>query len=430
MLIQTAKHSFLGRASVRFSVAVLGFMACCWLLVGSAKSGIARFLADYGVRAELAAPTEMAEALKPDDPETHRARALLHEEAGEQIAAARKLEQAIALRPRDPFLWVELGLVRDQAGETEQAIVAFQKATQLAPHYAQSRWQLGNLLLRAGRYDDAFAELRGAVASNPALFPNAIDLAYGVYGGDAAAVESAIRPSTPAARLALARTYARYGNAKDTLRVARLLEQLSGEQRQTLVTDLLEAKQFSAAFEIWISGVDANRKDAVDGRESIVDGGFERELRVDEMPSFGWQIERGLKGIKTSLGKGESRSGHRHLVMDWSGDPATWTPAVSQLVLVAPGKSYRLSFWACAEELVTAGSPIVTINDAAQNELPLTQSPPLTRANGQWRQYSMQFETGATTQAIQLAVRREFCAVTPCPIFGQLWLDDFALSVR
>lgn len=429
MLIQTDKHSFLGRASVRFSLAVLGCMACCWLLVGSAKSGIARFLTDYGVRAELAAPAEMAEALNPDDPETYRARALLHESAGDQIAAARKLEQAIALRPRDPFLWVELGLARDQAGEPERAIIAFQNATRLAPFYAQSRWQLGNLLLRLGRYDDAFAELRGAVASNPALFPNVIDLAYGVYGGDAAAVESAIRPDTLVAKLALARTYARHGNAKDTLRVARSLERLSGEQRQTLVTDLLEAQQFSAAFEIWVSGLDAHHK-VVGGQESIVDGGFETELRAGELPSFGWRIERGLKGVKATWGKREARSGNRYLILDWSGDPAVWTPAMSQLILVAPGKSYRLSFWARAEDLVTAGAPIVTINDAAKNELPLAQSPPLTQANGQWRQYFVQFETGANTQAVQLAVRREFCAVTPCPVFGQLWLDDFVLSNR
>ncbi len=427
---QILDQSFRWRASVRFSLAVLGIFACCWLLVGAAKSGLSRFFSAYGVRAELVAPVEMAEVLKPDDPEIHRARALLYEEAGDHIAAARKLERAIALRPRDPFLWVELGLARDQAGEIEQAIIAFQKATQLAPYYAQSRWQLGNLLLRAGRYDEAFAEIRGAVASNPTLFPNAIDLAYGIYGGDAVAVESAIRPGTHAAKLALARTYARRGNAEDTLRVTLSLERLSGEQRQTLVTDLLEARQFSAAFEIWVNGLDGNRKDSVGGRESIVDGGFEAELRAGQLPSFGWRIERELKGVKVFLGKRESRSGNRHLILDWSGDPAVWTPAMSQLILVAPGKSYRLSFWARAEDLVTAGAPIVTINDAAKNELPLAQSTPLTQADGQWRQYFVQFETGANTQAVQLAVRREFCAVTPCPVFGQLWLDDFVLSNR
>lgn len=427
---QTFTQSFRWRASVRFSLAMLGIFACCWLLVGAAKSGLSRFFSAYGVRAELAAPVEMAEILKPDDPEIHRARALLYEEAGDHIAAARKLEQALAMRPRDPFLWVELGLARDQAGETEQAIIAFQKATQLAPYYAQSRWQLGNLLLRAGRYGEAFAEIRGAVASNPTLFPNAIDLAYGIYGGDAVAVESAIRPDTHAAKLALARTYARRGNAEDTLRVALSLERLSGEQRQKLVTDLLEARQFSAAFDIWASGGETSRKNTDVGRESIVDGGFEAELRTSELPSFGWRIERELKGVKAFLGKREPRSGNRHLILDWSGDPAVWTPAMSQLIMVAPGKSYRLSFWARSEDLVTAGAPIVTITDAAKNELPLGQSPPLTQANGQWRQYFVQFETGANTQAVQLAVRREFCASTPCPIFGQLWLDDFALNNR
>lgn len=372
----------------------------------------------------------MAEELRPQDPDAHQTRARLFEAAGEHVAAASKLEDAVALRPRDHFLWVELGLARDQAGETEAAIVAFKKATQLAPYYAQPRWQFGNLLLRAGRYGEAFAELRGAVASNPALLPNTIDLAFGVYEGDAAAVESAIKPETQSARLALASFFARRGKSQDALRLFRSLGQISGEQRQGLLTDLLDAKQFPAAFEVWTSVFGENRDDVIAGRESIVDGGFESEIRIGEPPSFGWRIERDQKGVKAFLSKREPHAGARSLVLEWSGDPQPWTLAVSQLFLVSPGKTYRLSFRARAEDLVTAGSPIVTVNDAAKNELPLAQSAPLIQATSQWQQYSFQFETGAETQAITLAVRREFCASTPCPIFGRVWLDDFALSNR
>ncbi len=425
MFIQQIADNFFWRNSTRKAAAFVGFFACCWLAVAVATMGISRFLSDYGLRAEVTVAVDKAASLRADDAEALFTRAMLFSDSGEYFAAARKLEQAIALRPRDHFLWVELGLARDQAGETEAAIAAFKEATRLAPYYAQPRWQLGNLLVRAGRYEVAFSELRGAIASNPELFPNAIDLAFGVYAGDVGAVEQAIQPNTPAAQFALARILAKRGKAKDALKLFRTIGQLSAEQRQSLLTDLFDAKQFPAAYDVWASGFDER---SIGGRESVIDGGFESEIRTGVAPAFGWRIERDQKGVKAFLSAREPHSGTRSLVLEWSGDPPAWTTAVSQIVLVAPSTKYRLSFWARAEDLVTAISPLVTIHDSANSERPLAVSFPLIQATAEWRHCSLQFETGAETQAITLAVRREFCSATPCPIFGRLWLDDFTLG--
>lgn len=425
MFIQQIADNFFWRNSSRKAAAFVGFFACCWLAVAAATMGVSRFLSDYGLRAEVTGAVDKAASLRADDAEAPFTRAMLFTDSAEFFAAARKLEQAIALRPRDHFLWVELGLARDQAGETEAAIAAFKEATRLAPYYAQPRWQLGNLLVRAGRYEEAFSELRGAIASNPELFPNAIDLAFGVYAGDIAAVELAIQPNTPAAQFALARILAKRGKAKDALRLFRAIGQLSAEQRQSLLTDLFDARQFSAAYDVWASGFDER---AIGGRESVIDGGFESEIRVGTAPAFGWRIERDQKGVKAFLSAREPQSGARSLILEWSGDPPAWTTAVSQVMLVSANTRYRLSFWARAEDLVTAVSPLVTIHDSANSERPLALSVPLIQMTHEWRQYSVQFQTGTDTQAVTLAVRREACASPPCPIFGRIWLDDFALS--
>ena len=417
------------RTPIRITASVIGLFVCGWLTVGAAKIGVSRLLSDYGMRANLPVAANRAVSYGNSDPEVRYTRAVLFTGTGEFTAAARELEQTIVLRPRDHNLWVELGLARDQAGEAESAIAALKESTRLAPYYAQPRWQLGNLLIRKGRYDEAFAELRGAVASNPTLLPNAIDLAYGLYGGDAAAVERTIQPQTASARFTLARFFARNGKAEDALRLFRVSGRVSDADRQKLLAELFAARQFPAAYEVWANNPDGTRQSNLfSGRASMIDASFEEDIRTGASTTFGWRIDRDQRAVKASLNTNEPHTGARSLLLEWSGDPQPSTAVVSQLVLVSPKKAYRLSFWVRTEDLVTAGSPIITVSEPAETERLLTYSAPLVQSTKDWRRYSLQFETGTDTQAINIAVRREGCTATPCPIFGRIWFDDFVLG--
>ncbi|MBS1787339.1 MAG: tetratricopeptide repeat protein [Acidobacteria bacterium] len=416
------------RNVIRIIAAMLGILACGWLTVDAAGRGISRLLSDYGLRANLPIVADRAVSYRADDPETRFYRAQVFAGSGDPAAAAQELERAVSLRPRDHTLWVELGLARDQAGDADGSIAAFQQATRLAPYYAQPRWQLGNALIRVGRYDEAFIELRGAVASDPALLPNTIDLAYGLYAGDAAAVERAIQPQTPSARFTLARFFARNEKPDDALRLFHASGRVSEADRQKLLSELFAAKQFPAAYEVWTSGLDEAHRTIIGSKGPLIDGSFEDEVRTAAITTFGWRIDRDQRAVKTSLNTREPHSGARSLLVEWNGDPQPSTAVASQVVLVAPGKVYRVSFWVRTEELVTAGSPIITVTDAGKTERLLTYSASLKQTSNEWRQYSLQFETNADTQAVNIAVRREGCVATPCPIFGRIWFDDFALG--
>jgi hypothetical protein len=322
------------------------------------------------------------------------------------------------------MLWLELGMARDQSGDTQGAITAFKEATRLAPFYAHPRWQLGNTLIRAGRYDEAFVELRAAVASDPKLFPNLIDLAHGLYS-DASAVERAVQPQTPSAQMALSRFFARHGETDEALRLFRAVSQISQQERQDLLAELIAAKHFPEAYEVWASGVEGGPPST---KYSIVDGGFEGEIRVSFSAGFGWRVERGQRALRASLDAHEPHSGARSLLIEWNGDPQPSIPAVSQLTLVEPGKRYRLSFWALSEDLVTAQSPTVTVIAMGRVERLLAQSILPLQNTSKWRQYWLEFEADLETNAVTLAVHRENCASAPCPIFGKTWFDDFTLS--
>jgi len=432
---QLISHRSLAQSRSLCYAAAAGLFVCGWLLWSAGRMGISHLLSNYALRAGLLIAADRAATFSPSDPAARRARATVLLSAGEYAAAASEFERAVALRPRDYVLWLELGQARDQAGEIEGAIAAFKEATRLAPYYAQPRWQLGNTLLRAGRYDEAFAELRRASASNPALLPNLIDLAYGLYNGNVGAIEQAVQSQTPTARLWLARICARNGKADEALRLFRAAGPIPDHERQALMAELLSAKRFPEAYEVWASGRrESNRavlrksphEEPNEGRGPITDGGFEDEIETDTS-GFGWQIWRAPQVISVSLNAHQPHNGSRSLLIEWSGDLQPSTPVVSQLIMVEPKTRYRLRFWARAEELVTGGPPTVTVSDPGGERL-FGQSAPLSQATSGWSQYSAEFETTAETRTALIAVRRQGCGAAPCPIFGRAWFDDFTLN--
>ncbi|MCA1816990.1 MAG: hypothetical protein LC746_11390, partial [Acidobacteria bacterium] len=57
----------------------------------------------------------------------------------------------------------------------------------------------------------------------------------------------------------------------------------------------------------------------------------------------------------------------------------------------------------------------------------LAQSKTLPQGTTNWATYDVEFTAGAKAEAVLVAVRREGCDASPCPMFGRVWLDDFSL---
>src|SRR5438552_10089755 len=115
-------------------------------------------------------PADEAVIVTPTDPEAHYTRALSLVNAERLDEALGELQQATRLRPHHYYEWLDLGVTFDQLGNQEAATDAFRESVRLAPYFAQPRWQLGSLLFRQGRYQEAFVELRLGAKSNSNLF--------------------------------------------------------------------------------------------------------------------------------------------------------------------------------------------------------------------------------------------------------------------
>jgi tetratricopeptide (TPR) repeat protein len=402
-------------------LAVVGVLVF-WI---AAKAGFSRLLGKYALITGDLRVAERAASLSPSDPETHRIRAaVLYKLRGLPQAAA-ELELALSLRPRDDSLWLQLGILRDELEDFQGASFAFNESVRLAPYYALPRWQRGNFLLRQGRFDEAFADLRRAAASDPDYIPTLIDLSWGVSKGNQQVTEAYAEITTSRMHLAFAEFLARHGKGREAVDQFALAGPVSDQTRYELVRHLISANAFKEAFQIWRR--DKTAGPGEQGTAAIYDGGFEGPLTFDEF-GFGWRLFRGSQSVNLAADSSLRESGAKSLLVEFLGDSNPDTPLLSQMILVKPSARYRLNFAARTQDIVTGGLPLAVVSNAAGSGKRLAESPVVAQRSVDWQVVSFDFQTEPKTDAITLSLQRKNCTTSPCPIFGSLWLDSFSIE--
>ncbi|HYO99627.1 MAG TPA: tetratricopeptide repeat protein [Pyrinomonadaceae bacterium] len=398
----------------------------------------------YGVRwciantmAEWLPDIQAAQAaarLAPDDPQAHftiarlRERSFLPEELPE---AARRYEEAARLSPNDFRLFMELGRVRGLIGDARGGEEALRRAVELAPNYPAPRWYLGNLLLRQGRIEEAFAELRRAGDANPQMFrPQMLELSWRFYNGDIQSVLKAAGESA-GARGALMDYLINQKRLDDALRLWEKFD--AGErkaQRETgekLLLRLLEAKRFHEVLTMHreLAVVDGTPTSAE--RERFTNGGFEAAVGPPGKSPFEWQVTP-VAGVQMGLDERVQQEGARSLRLAFSTPGTLDFRNISQLVTVEPQTRYRIAYYVRTEDLKSEATLATEVVDAAQPGSVLAASEPLAIGTADWRAVALDFTTGAETRAVTLRIVSPQCPAATCPIFGKVWYDNFNLQ--
>jgi Flp pilus assembly protein TadD len=405
-------------------------------LMGSWYAGrwyVGDVVAEYAPNLETGAieTAQMTTGLAPDDPLTHWTVAALEKRALPPDRLPETLgeyEKAVSLSPNDYRLWVDLGRTREQSGDVAGGEKALRRAVQLAPSYAEPRWLLGNLLLRAGRSDEAFAELRLAGEANPQLRPQIFNMAGYVFRQDIEAMSRAVG-SSAAARADLAIYLASQNRLDDalgqwaTLSAAEKLEQHA--TGGALMSTLLLAKRFHEAFKVYF---EINPQGAAGlQKEKVFNGGFEGDVGFSSDNPFDWRIQSAAQA-QVGIDERYRRSGNRGLRVRYQAPGAVLATNLIQLIVVEPATSYRLEYYVRATDLQSAATPYVLVQDGADG-VALGASAPLAVGTNDWRLVAIDFKTNAKTQAIIIGTNREVCpSETVCPIFGIVWYDDFNLQ--
>lgn len=381
---------------------------------------------------ELAADIERARAavrLAPSDPQAHftlgvRSREFLLPH--ELPKALQEYEQAVSLSPSDFRLWMDLGRAREQADDYAGGERALRRAVDLAPFYAAPRWSLGNLLLREGRLDEAFQELRRASDADPSLRPQVFNLASRMYNGSVGEIMTRAGDSAPA-RAQLIQYLINLERVDDAFKLWKgLSTEERGQQRdagEALMRTLFAAKRFSSVLEVYrdltpTAGANVGH---------VSNGSFEQAIGAPGTNLFDWQVASVMQA-QIHLDAKNSHHGERSLRIIFNAPSAIDFRNVSQFVVVEPSTRYQLQFFIRTVDLKTASTLVTEIVDAADPSRLLAASEPIPDGRNEWQPMTVDFTTSPQTNAVTLRLNRAPCVTGACPIFGKVWYDNFDLQ--
>lgn len=380
------------------------------------------------LKAEYKEVADLTVSWAPDDPQTHYVSAVLHERTflpEDLPVSLSEYEKAAALAPHNFFLWLELGKARERSGDAKAAEMTLRKALELAPNYAQVHWALGNNLLRQGRSDEAFAEIRLAASSDEKYTHPAAAMAWQVFDGDISLIRNTIGDSS---RINVAMATLLMGQKRlDEALV--IWESLTPEEKRVTYkqtsTDfygqLVAAGKYGAALIVFSSALAAEGEEA--SRGNISNGGFEDPVKPQNAAIFEWRIAEALKP-QVATDTAQKHSGMRSLVMIFNPNDGKDFRSVSQTVVVEPGKAYQFELF-YKSDLKTEAT--LKWEVAAVNDGKILGSTEPVAEGADWTPQRVKFTVPANAEAVSIRLVRAACAGL-CPIGGRIWFDGLTLS--
>ncbi len=135
------------------------------------RRDFAVFLAAGGRMQEALGLLLEAQRLAPADPELPYLAALAHAELGDPAAAEQCLREAVRIDPQFGRAHYNLGLLLDRGGRTEEALATLRQAATVDRRNADAPYAVATILLRLGNPGAAATAAREALARDPAHEP-------------------------------------------------------------------------------------------------------------------------------------------------------------------------------------------------------------------------------------------------------------------
>ena len=363
-------------------------------------------------------------SLAPDDPQTHHTAAIELEKSFDPADVEKALlefEKAAALAPRNYMFWLDLGRARERSGDGQGAELALRRALELAPNYSRVQWALGNALLRQGRIDEAFVEIRKAVAGDPAYATPAAVTAWQFFEGDVGKIRRAMDGSSHF-NVALAALLAREKRFDEAIEVWSTVppgekKTLLKETGRTLRDTLLAEKKFRDAVR-----VAADLGDGGERAGQFTNGGFESSVKPDGAGFFEWQIGHGMQP-QIVLSAGQKHGGNNSLLLVFNATDAKDIRNVAQTIAVEPGTEYELELFYRTDLKTSANFKWEIVDAGTSKQIAVSEA---MSPKAEWTQLVVKFRTPAQTDGIIVRLLREGCGQV-CAITGNIWFDDFSL---
>jgi len=370
---------------------------------------------------------DLTTRLAPADPQTHYAAAVLYEKTFLPDDLARSMteyEKAAALAPHNFLYWLELGKARERSGDIELAERTLRRTLELAPNYAAVQWPLGNVLLREGKTEEGFAEIRKALAGNPKYAAPAVNAAAQIFDGDAAEIKNAIGDD-PNVNAALVGWLSQRNQLDEAMSI---WDSLPADDRRTtlkqngdaLFNQLVAAKKFSLAAKVF-AGDPANIP-----RGIIANGDFESPIKAEGASIFEWKIADGPQP-QIAISPSQKHGGSYSIWLTFDSRLTSEFRQISQTVIVEPGRPYSFEAF-YKQELNGAGAVRWEILDAADGkQLAVTENAANTTG---WEPLKTKFTVPQNSDAVVVRLALVNCVSSVCPMSGKIWFDDVSLKAQ
>jgi len=329
--------------------------------------------------------------------------------------AAARYRQAIVRKPLLIDAWMNLAKVELAGGREDEARRILYAISPYISHVSTWKWQ-ELLLARDLREDELFAAALNFILKRlPHRRTEACFLAKG-YWGDAQTTTTRVSEENQAVLL-LELMKAREEDA--ALMLWRSMEASSVLPDRTLRLDfcqfLLERGRLVEAKEVWNTW-------RSDGRGTVYDGGFEKELTNS---GFGWRVERN-PDVLVERTTGSALEGSYCLHLRFMGSRNIEFSHVYQIIPVEPCKQYHLKYAHKSKAITTDRGVYLQVNGYRCEGLELKSEPVL--RDTQWTREELMISVPCGCEAIALVVRRNESLMFDNKISGDYWLDAVELA--
>jgi tetratricopeptide (TPR) repeat protein len=365
----------------------------------------------------------------PSDPQTYYSLAAINEKTlipDDFPRAIENYEKAASLSPDNYLLWLPLGRARERNGDVIGAEKALRKAIELAPNYSENHWTLGNILLRQGKNDEAFVEIRKAAETDPKYVNPAVSTAWQTFDGDMSVISNKIGDS-PDIKSASAIFLAKQQRFDEALNFWNTLSDNEKsvkfkENGKELVAAFIANKKFRAASVVQSQILATEIEKNSIGK--FTNSSFENNVNPTSTATFDWQFTDSLQP-QIGVDNKQKHEGNQSLVVVFNSADGKDFRQLSQIVAVESGKKYQFQTFYKSE--LKAGSTVKwEVLDANDNKVLASTS--AISVNSDWQKLTADFTTLATTEAVMVRLVRITCGSSVCPISGKIWFDEFSFQ--
>ena len=357
----------------------------------------------------------------PFDAQSQETAAVLRERGGDQEAALVHMQSAVLFRPNDYELWQRFAALQHKLGRIDAADEAYKRSIQLAPKFGSPAFEYGNFLINIGRASEGAEQLSLARRRDPELLEPIVEQAWERSGRDPAKLLDVLGSLDRNEREDVAGFLLAKQEYDGVLLTACGEGSVSDEFRFELVRDLTELHLYQLAKTLHEPSC---KRDTT----AILNGGFEDD-KINDGTMFSWLTAARTQSFRPELDTAEKFAGMRSLRLRFAGGGAASNKFLSQLVTPEPGE-YGFSFGYRTRELTTGSSLVCRLVARDHSDERIMKEIPLPASDGKWTTISSTVQIPDGTDAMEIVIMQLPCADKLCPIFGELWVDEFELSAQ